>query len=224
MSLARSTAQSTAALVGVEIHLALLDVDRAERIRYEAILLPDELARARQFHFSTDARRYIVRRGKLRELLARRLDCSPRDVPLISGSFGKLSIKGSGLCFNLSHSDGVAFYVFGCDAEIGCDIEWRRPDLAREEVAEHFFSAHELRSLRAVSRDRWVEAFFNCWTRKEAFIKALGLGVSYPLQAFDVSLAPGEPAALLRGPPGWLLYSCEPLDGLQGAIAVQQLQ
>jgi 4'-phosphopantetheinyl transferase len=81
----------------------------------------------------------------------------------------------------------------------------------------------ELQSLRAVPRSRWVEAFFSCWTRKEAFIKALGFGLSYPLKAFDVSLAPGEPAALLRGPLGWRLRSLEPLEGLQAAVAVKPL-
>jgi 4'-phosphopantetheinyl transferase len=210
-------------LVSVETHLAALDVDPIERKNYEAMLQAEELARAARFHFATDAERYIVRRGRLRELLASRLGCHPRDVPLHCNSFGKPSVKGSDLRFNLSHAGGVAFYAFAHDAEIGCDIEWRRPEFAREAVAERFFSVRELQALRAVPRSRWVEAFFNCWTRKEAFIKALGFGVSYPLKAFDVSLAPGEPAALLRGPLGWLLRSFEPLEGLQAAIAVKQL-
>jgi 4'-phosphopantetheinyl transferase len=117
----------------------------------------------------------------------------------------------------------VVLYVFARGCEIGCDIEWRRPGLAREEVAERFFSDRELQSLRAVPHNRWVEAFFNCWTRKEAFIKALGFGVSYPLKSFDVSLVPGEPPALLRGPLGWSLRSFEPLDGLQAAIAIKKI-
>lgn len=211
------------ALVSVETHLATLDVDRTTRQNYEAMLLPEEFARAAQFHFAIDAERYIVRRGKLRELLANRLGCQPRDVPLNRNSFGKPSVKGTGLRFNLSRSGGVAFYVFARDAEIGCDVEWRRPEFARDTVAERFFSTRELQALRAVPQSRWVEAFFNCWTRKEAFIKALGYGVSYPLKAFDVSLAPGEPAALLRGPLGWQLRSFEPLEGLQAAIAVKPL-
>ena len=211
-------------LANVEIHLAALDVDPAERKNYEALLLREELARADRFHFSIDAARYIVRRGKLRELLALRLGCQPRAVSLTCNAFGKPRIRGSDLQFNLSHSGGIALYALARDSDIGCDIEWRRPEFAREGVAERFFSARELEELHAVPRSRWVESFFNCWTRKEAFIKALGFGVSYPLKAFDVSLAPGEPAALLRGPLGWSLRAFEPLEGFQAAIAVKQLQ
>jgi 4'-phosphopantetheinyl transferase len=210
-------------LVSVEVHVATLDVGPVERETYQAMLLPDEVARAARFHFASDAERYIVRRGKLRELLAARLGYQPRDVALNCNSFGKPRLRCSELRFNLSHSGGVALYVFARGCEIGCDIEWRRPGLAREEVAERFFSDGELRSLRAVPHNRWVEAFFNCWTRKEAFIKALGFGVSYPLKAFDVSLVPGEPAALLRGPLGWSLRSFEPIDGLQAAIAIKDI-
>ena len=210
-------------LVSVELHVAALDVVPLERENYKAMLLPDELARAGQFRFASDAERYIVRRGKLRELLAARLGCEPRDVALNCNSFGKPRLRCSDLQFNLSHSGGVALYVFARDSDIGCDIEWRRPELAREEVAERFFSDRELQSLRAVPRNRWVDAFFNCWTRKEAFIKALGFGVSYPLKAFDVSLVPGEPAALLRGPLGWSLRSFEPMDGLQAAVAIKDI-
>lgn len=230
MTIALSSGRNAAALVSepplsnVEFHLATLDVDPAERKNYEALLLPEELARANRFHFSIDAVRYIVRRGKLRELLAVRLGCQPREVSLTCNGFGKPRIRCSDLQFNLSHSGGIALYVLARDSDIGCDIEWRRPEFACEGVAERFFSARELESLRAVPRSRWVESFFNCWTRKEAFIKALGFGVSYPLKAFDVSLAPGEPAALLRGPLGWSLRAFEPLEGLQAAVAVKQLQ
>jgi len=229
MSVAASASRSPAVFpaerlrLAVETHLAPLDVASFERIRYESMLLPAELERAGRFRFAIDAERYIVRRGKLRELLGARLGCQPRDVPLSWNSFGKPIVRGTDLRFNLSHSRGVALYVFARNAEIGCDIEWRRPELAREEVAERFFSARELESLRAAPRNRWVEAFFNCWTRKEAFIKALGFGLSYPLKAFDVSLAPGEPAALLRGPLGWSLRSFEMLEGLQATIAVKPL-
>jgi 4'-phosphopantetheinyl transferase len=187
------------------------------------MLLPEELARAARFHFSTDANRYIVRRGTLRELLAARLGCRPREVPLTCNGFGKPRIRCSGLQFNLSHSGGFALYVFARDSDVGCDIEWRRADLARPEVAERFFSDRELQLLRVVPPNRWVEAFFNCWTRKEAFIKALGFGVSYSLKAFDVSLTPGEPAALLRGPLGWSLRSFEPREGLQAALAIKEI-
>jgi 4'-phosphopantetheinyl transferase len=216
-------ALSAPPLTNIEIYLVTLDVDPGLRASYEAMLTPDEREHAARFDFATEAERYVVRRGKLRELLGVQLDCEPCEVPLNFSGLGKPRIKGSDLRFSLSHSGGVALYVFGRDAEIGCDIEWRRPELAREGLAERFFSDRELQSLRAVPPSCWVEAFFNCWTRKEAFVKALGLGVSYPLKAFDVSLAPGEPAAVLRGPVGWLLRSFEPLEGLQAAIAVKQL-
>lgn len=210
-------------LVSVEIHFATLDVDSVAQQRYEAMLRPEELARTTRYRSATDAERYVVRRGKLREQLAARLGCEPRDVPLNCNYFGKPSVTGSDLRFNLSHSGGIALYVFARGCEIGCDIEWRRPEFARDGVAERFFSARELESLRAVPRSHRVKAFFNCWTRKEAFIKALGFGVSYPLKAFDVSLAPGEQPALLRGPLGWSLRSFEPLEGLQAAIALKEI-
>ncbi len=226
LSATRSVAPALAGelpLACVDAHLAMLDIEPAERRNYEAMLLPEELERAGRFHFATDAARYIVRRGKLRELLAVRLGCQPRAVSLTCNGFGKPRIRCSDLQFNLSHSGGVALYVFARDSDVGCDLEWRRPELAREEVAARFFSDRELRALHAVPHNRWVEAFFNCWTRKEAFIKALGFGVSYSLKAFDVSLVPGEPAALLRGPLGWSLRSFEPLEDLQAAIAIKDI-
>jgi 4'-phosphopantetheinyl transferase len=108
--------------------------------------------------------------------------------------------------------------VIGCGVEVGCDIEWRDPDLACPAVADRLFSPDERTALASLSGTAWVEGFFNCWTRKEAYVKALGLGLSYPLHAFSVSVAPGEPARLIDANPGWSLSSFEPASGYQAAL------
>ena len=90
--------------------------------------------------------------------------------------------------------------------------------MATSAVAERFFSPLERVLLSSLPPDRWVEGFFNCWTRKEAYIKALGVGLSYPLDAFDVSLAPGEPAQLMRGCDGWSVQALEPAPAFAAAV------
>ena len=100
--------------------------------------------------------------------------------------------------FNLSHSHGIALYALTRGREIGVDIEYFRPDVEAGKLAERFFSPREAAVLRALPEHLRREGFFNCWTRKEAYIKAEGKGMAIPLSAFDVSLTPGEPAALLR--------------------------
>jgi 4'-phosphopantetheinyl transferase len=202
----------------VEAQWAMLDLGAAERARFAALLTPDERRRAGEFRRTADRRRYIVRRGRLRELLAARLECAPRDVPLSYNAFGKPWIENTDLRFNLSHSRGLALYVIGRGVELGCDIEWRRSRLATKSAAERFFSEREIEMLRSVPRNEWVEAFFNCWTRKEALVKALGFGISYPLKGFDVALRPGEEAAILHGPSEWSLRSFAPAVGLHAAI------
>jgi 4'-phosphopantetheinyl transferase len=203
----------------VEAYCVMLDVDAAEQARFASMLVAEEQWRAREYRFAADAARYVARRGRLRELLAARLNCAPREVRLSYNRFGKPAVENTDLRFNLSHSRGVALYVIARRFDVGCDIEWRRPELATKEVAERFFSTREVQLLGALPESQWVEGFFNCWTRKEAFVKALGRGLSYPLKEFDVSVTPGEPAALLRGPPGWSLRSFDLMPGLHAAIA-----
>jgi 4'-phosphopantetheinyl transferase len=99
--------------------------------------------------------------------------------------------------FNLAHSHGKAIYAFSRGRDLGIDLEFIREDFGGEEIAERFFSASEIAALKAVPVDLAKQAFFNCWTRKEAYIKARGEGLSMPLDVFDVSLSPGEAAALL---------------------------
>ena len=104
---------------------------------------------------------------------------------------------------------------------LGCDIEWRNPELACPKVAERLFAPDEYEALCALPPDQWVAGFFNCWTRKEAYVKALGLGLSYPLDAFTVSVAPGEPACFTSDEKGWTLTSFEPMPGYQAALVLR---
>ena len=147
------------------------------------------------------------------------------------GAHGKPELAGrfarSGLRFNVSHCDDVAVYAFSCGPEVGIDVEAIRALPDAEAIARRFFSRRENAAYLALDqRDRPL-GFFQCWTRKEAFIKALGEGLSHPLDSFDVSLAPGEPAELLRIEPvpgddrAWRLESFSPAPGYVGAVVVE---
>jgi len=211
----------------VELYWMALDPGVAERARFARVLSPDERQRAERFRFPRDRWRYVVRRGRLRELLAVRLGCTPAEVPLSCNGFGKPRVEPNSrlqsrdLRFSLSHSGGLALYAIADGVEIGCDIEWRAPTFGLEAAAERFFSPLEVRMLRSLPRDQWAAGFFNCWTRKEAFVKARGFGLSLPLNEFDVSLIPGEPAVLLRGGAGWSVRALEPIEGLHAAIVAE---
>ncbi|MBV8407086.1 MAG: 4'-phosphopantetheinyl transferase superfamily protein [Alphaproteobacteria bacterium] len=206
--------------IAVEACLAALDVGAPTRTKLADLLSPDERARACAFHSEQHRSRYIVRRGRLRELLAQRLGKKPQAIDLTNNAFGKPSLVDGPLCFNLSHSRATALYVMARGVEVGCDIEWRLPELASRRVADWLFSAGERAALDSLQGDAWLEGFFNCWTRKEAVLKGRGRGLSQPFD-FDVSLRPGEPATILRGAGGWSLRALEPMPGLHAAIAVQ---
>ncbi len=195
-----------------------LETDRADGVDLLSILSDDERARAGQFHFERDRHRYVVRHAVLRELLASYLDCAPERIAFTQNHYGKLSVAGSDLRFNLSHSHGIALYAVTRGIEVGCDIERRDPEFAAEQIPEWFFSREETRALRALPLARQTEGFFNCWTRKEAYIKARGYGLSLPLDSFDVSLVPGAPAVLGRGCAGWSVRSFEPLPDFEAAV------
>jgi 4'-phosphopantetheinyl transferase len=202
----------------VDTYCVDVDTPELDTGRHEAILSAEERGRAGQFHFERDRRRYIARRGILRELIGSYLDCDPAAVAFVHNAYGKPAIERGDLCFNLSHSHGMALYAFCRHAEVGCDIERRDPKFAAEQIPERFFSPDEVRTLRSLPLNEQTEAFFNCWTRKEAYIKAVGRGLSIVLDSFDVSLTPGEPAALRRGCEGWSVQSFEPLAGFQAAV------
>ncbi|HEY6088783.1 MAG TPA: 4'-phosphopantetheinyl transferase superfamily protein, partial [Gemmatimonadaceae bacterium] len=216
----------------VEVVAVHLDGDRRAPGDLAQCLCDGERLRASRFVFERDRRRFIVARARLRHLLASRLGVQPDAVELVYGPQGKPGLSrrfaGFDLRFNVSHSEDVAVYAFSRDCEIGVDVEFVREMRDADDIAARFFSRRENEAYLALDpRDRPL-GFFNCWTRKEAFIKALGEGLSHPLDRFDVSLAPGEPAEILRvgDAPGhdcgWRMESFFPAAGFVAAVVTGQ--
>ena len=179
----------------VEVVVTTLDLGR-ESVRALTALLSDaERQRAGRFAFDRDRRRFTVARARLRQLLAAQLGVEPESVELAYGTHGKPALArhstDSHLRFNVSHSEDVAVYAFAGGREVGIDVEVVRTITDADDIAARSFSRHENEAYLALDpRDKPL-GFFNCWTRKEAFIKALGDGLSHPLDRFDVSLTPG---------------------------------
>jgi 4'-phosphopantetheinyl transferase len=215
---------TTVSPIEVELWVWSLDVDEAERGRLFAYLSEDEVARALRFVFDRDRQRYVVARGRMREILARVLGVTADALRFSYSSHGKpsLSAASAPLHFNLSHSEGLAALGVSRARELGVDVEHVRP--LKEDIAERFFSRGEVAALRALPEDQQLAAFYRCWTRKEAVVKAIGEGLSRPLDSFDVTLDP-DAAHLLRmdgdadGPHVWQLAHFAPVPGFAGAVA-----
>jgi 4'-phosphopantetheinyl transferase len=217
-------------LPGDAVHVWRVKLEQPGELvrRLAQTLSQDEQDRAGRFHFERHRRRFIVARAMLRSILGRYLGLEPERLEFRYGSRGKpyLAARFSqhALEFNLAHSHELALYAFTQGREIGIDLEHVRSIQDLEQISARFFSARENATLSALPEDQRPLAFYNCWTRKEAFLKATGEGLTHPLDQFDVSLAPGEPASLLhvQGVPleaaRWSLRVLEP--GLDYAAAV----
>jgi 4'-phosphopantetheinyl transferase len=194
-------------------------------------LSTDECTKAEAFRFPKDRSQFIVSRGALRAILSRYLNLNPRILRFDYNPYGKPSLiaaqGGNILRFNLSHSRTMALIAITKNRDIGVDIEGINPNFPCLEIAEKFFSPLENSVLRSLPEHLQLTAFFTCWTRKEAYIKAVGKGLSIPLNQFDVSLAPGEPAALLNVEENpeeaskWSLIELIPSSDMVAAIAVE---
>src|SRR5262245_35457677 len=214
------------------VWLGALDVPAEKLQELRTLLQPDELARADRFLQAHHRVHSAVARSYLRTLLGRYLGVAPRSVELQFNSFGKPSLAGAvvagGLRFNLSHSSGLALFAFARGRELGVDIERIRPDFASADIARRFFCAAESARLLSLPRDVQPKSFFECWTRKEAYIKARGDGLSRRLDSFEVAFGPGvapaivsaadEPDAATR----WAVHDLHPADGYCGALMVER--
>lgn len=189
------------ALTAEEVHVwrAWLDQEPSTVQAFLEVLSPDERVRAGKYHFRRDFEHFVVARGMLRDIISRYVNVSSRKIQFLYDQYGKprLSSCDPPLCFNLSHAKGVALYAISQVNAVGVDIEYARESFSGDEIAERFFSANEVATLRALPSDLRTAAFFNCWTRKEAYIKARGQGLSHPLDRFTVSIVPGQPVRLL---------------------------
>jgi 4'-phosphopantetheinyl transferase len=210
----------------VDVWRADLELGPPELYQLQKTLSPDELDRAARFHFPEDQQRFIAARGVLRYILARYLGRSPAELHFSYASFGKPSLASDcaadSLRFNLSHSGSMALYAVTRQREVGIDLERIEPKFAGDGIAEKFFSRNEVAKLRSLPANARLQAFFNCWTRKEAYVKARGAGLQIPLESFDVSLAPDEQGAFLsEGESGWSLQALALDPDYVGAVAVE---
>jgi 4'-phosphopantetheinyl transferase len=214
-----------------EIHVWSIQLDPAPDVveKLGRALAADEWERANRFRFDRHRRQYVVGRGALRALIAAYAGTRPERVRFRYGDRGKpyVADPASDLQLNLSNSDEMALVGFVRGGEIGVDIEFLKPMPDCEQIAERFFSASERDVLRALPADRKEEAFFNCWTRKEAYLKAVGTGLAAPLDSFDVTLAPGEPPRMLtlegsaERAACWYFQHFRPAEKYIGALAIE---
>ena len=197
----------------LEIVIARLDVGADAADALASLLSGEERQRAGRFAADRERRRFTVARARLRQLLGERLDVAPGAIELVYSAGGKPRLHprfGGTVRFNVSHHQDVAAFAFANGREVGVDIERVRTLADQDAVAALVFSPREHREYLELDPEQKPHAFFNCWTRKEAFVKALGEGLRYPLHRFDASLVPD----------GWALHAFSPGDQLVGAVAV----
>jgi 4'-phosphopantetheinyl transferase len=187
-----------------EVHVWLASLEIGEE-RYHAlwnIRSQEEMERAKRYRFEKNRISFVASRGILKTLLSGYLRMAAGKISFAYGPYGKpeLAIEASSvpLRFNASHSNGLALFAFALDREIGVDIEYIRRNIDIEHIAKRFFSSEERAIIEKLPPGMKEKGFFGCWARKEAFLKAIGKGLSFGLDRVEVSVDPGSPASLLR--------------------------
>jgi 4'-phosphopantetheinyl transferase len=226
--LMNSWPQSPAQLPALQDHVhvwavrlddASVDLDRAG-----ALISLDERERAARFKFARDRRRYLVAHVALHEILQRYLPIVSAGLSFVIGANGKPSLPQalapSGVEFNLSHSNEMALLAVCHEREVGVDIEYVKEDFEFQEVAEHFFSAREVAAMRGLPPSLQRQAFFKCWTSKEAFLKAKGTGLSGALDEVEIAIIVNEQVRITANVPGWSLAELDSIDGHEAALVV----
>ena len=216
-----------------EVHVWRADLNHSgfPAREIDRILSQEERERAARFHLQRDRNHLTAGRVMVRSILGRYLNTDPRHLQFSRGPRGKPALAtergADALCFNIAHSHDVVLCAVARGRDIGVDVERIRADINVDLIAERFFSQREIAALRLLPPERKLTAFFTCWVRKEAYVKARGDGLAMNLDSFSVSFAPGEPAALLdvRGHPeealAWSLTELDFDASFAAALAVR---
>jgi 4'-phosphopantetheinyl transferase len=224
-----AVAASPPALRAGEVHAWCVDLDAvdADGGAEAAGLSVDERARATRFHFARDRARFLGGRAALRHLLAGYAGTEPHALVFAQGAHGKPALPGTGLEFNFSHSGGCAVLAVARGRRVGVDVEQIRAERATLAVARRFFAPAEAAAVAAAAPAERALTFFRCWTRKEAYVKARGEGLSLPLDRFEVPLGPDATSALTAArddhaePMRWSLRELVPAPHHLGALVVE---
>lgn len=215
-----------------EVHVWRASLEQSQRCMaaFAEVLNSSERTRAERYHFEVDYKRSVIGRGLSRVLLAHCLGETPDSLRFETNAFGKPALtrqSSPSLQFNVSHSGEWVLVALSFGRALGVDVECIRESTATDKIAERFFSPAECRSLAALPEVTRVSAFFACWTRKEAYLKARGDGLSLALDRFDVAFEPDAEPRLLetRHDPGdagrWMLRDLSPWPGHRAAVAVE---
>lgn len=220
-------------LTAAEIHIwhATLDISESRLESLSKTISGDEKQRAQRLYFERDRRHFITSRGILRTILGNYLGIGEGQVQFCYAVNGKPTVQSSPchrtIHFNLSHSNGEALFAFTLSSQIGIDIEKIRYVLDMDQIAGRFFSLQERELFCSLPRAEKEEAFFCCWTRKEAFIKATGEGLARPMDSFTVPFIPGETSMFLHihsnslNPVQWSLHAFKPKPGYVAALVAE---
>jgi 4'-phosphopantetheinyl transferase len=212
-----------------EVHTWIFDLDTQDQTNrnWEKILSAEETNRSKRYFSEKDSRRFTARRGLLRQLLSRYTNIQAGEIVYATNPYGKLSLPANPLKFNLSVCQGRVIYAFALEMEVGVDLEQVRKLDEYEHMMGHWFSPDEQASLGCLAPELQMEAFYQVWTQKEAFIKAHGKGLSLPLKDFSVCVDPNQPGGLLSSMAvvedvsDWKIYTHVPVSGWRAAVCVR---
>jgi len=219
-------------LDGIELRLVEGMGTESERSALYDLLSEDERVRAARFKVEEPRRSFIVSRGFLRTILAEALGCGPETIRFGEGEHGKPFLAGmhseSGIEFNVSHSGEVFLYAVSRGRTLGVDVEWKKEERAIEKLAHRYFAPAEARSLLEEARpEERLDSFYRCWTRKEAYLKARGTGLTTKLHTFEVTFLPGVPPAMVHtevtgeDPATWRVFDVPVPNGYAAALVVR---
>lgn len=211
----------------IHVWKAKLSISLEQRALFWSFLSEDEQIKAKRFYFEKDRFSYIAGRGILRTLIGAYTKTEAGEIAFSYTKFGKPSLSNNdSLHFNVSHSGSLALFAFTQKSMIGVDIEKMNPSIDFETITRRFFSKNEAKTVLNLPTQNRADAFYKCWTRKEAFIKGHGHGLSLPLDQFEVSILDENPVALkkVNWSPSivkeWRLYSFEPCEKYRAALII----